>query len=184
MARKKAQKVVVSKPAFEIPEIKLTRLTRKFIDRMREFGMDIDPASMEARAFESYVNVLIRHESAWAYWLSLGENPKDMVHFNEVSNEVGRLGRQVFQAFDGWQGTAKRTIHVPVEDIRQVIYDALMSNAEALPGYGDMTGPTRGHALRAVADKLIELIRAERVQVMEVEMDALYCDPCTEQLAA
>ena len=182
MARKSRTVTVVTKERVTIPEdFKLSKATRKFLDVARGFGADIEPGSAEARAFDGYMRSLIRYEESLAYWQSLGDNPKDMAHFFNVGEEVGRRQNGLFRAYDSWQATSKRTMHVPAEEVAQIVYDALMSNVESMPDeYARLDPLARGREFKRVASDLIALFQDDRVQVVEENMNAPYCDDCRE----
>jgi hypothetical protein len=180
VARKSAKKRTQSLGRAHIPEdVKLDKATRKFLATTEALREEIVPDSAEDRAFLSYLRALVSYETAWAFWMSLGDKPKDMDRFREVSREVEIRQAAMFRAFDGWQATAKRTFHVDVEDVRQVVYDALMANTEAMPdNYQELDPRTRAAEYRRVADDLISLMQGDRVQVTEQDMDAPYCESC------
>lgn len=184
MARKKAKKHTQSLERAYIPEVvKLDKRTRKFLAETEAIREGLVKDSAEDRAFLSFLRALVGYETAWAYWLSLGEKPKDMELYFEVEREVTRRQGAMFRAFDGWQATAKRTFHVDVEDVRQVVYDALMANVEAMPDeYAQLSGLERGREFKRVADDLIALLQGDRIQVTEQDMDAPYCGACQTAL--
>lgn len=181
-----SKRKVVKAARLTIPEeVKLNKETQAFIAKMEALGENLEEGTMEYRTFHSYIEALIRYESAWSHWMSLGENPKDMDYYNEIGAEVSRRQAVMFRAFDGWQAAQKHTIHVPENELRQIVYDALMANVEAMPEeYAELTGLERGREFKRVADDLIGLLKTDRVKVTEQDMDAAYCPACLEEISA
>lgn len=163
-------------------DVKLDKATKEFIAATRKHGENLEPRSAEERAFLTYIEALIRYETAWTYWMSL--SGKDTSLFESVEREVVRRQRVMFSTFDGWQGILKQVIHVPENEMRQIIYDALMANLEAMPDeYTKLSGLERGREFKNVADNLIALVKADRIKVTEQDMDASYCPACDEELS-
>lgn len=184
MARKSA-KLTTKKVGrrFEIPKVKLTTDAKEFIHRMQQMGHDVREGQEES-AFARFIEATVRHESAWAYWTSLGDDPKDEDVFKAVAHEVARTSSALFQAFDGWQYVRKNTITVPVAEIRQIVYDALMANVDAMPdNFRELDGLERGREFKRIADDLIEAFKSDRVRVTEEATDVPYCDDCEAELS-
>ena len=150
----------------------------------------LETDSMQHRTFAAFAEAAAKHAVAVArmddpkFEGKDGRVPdKHRSEWEEVCAEAEKRGQQMFRTFDTYARTAKHTIHVPADEMRQVIYDALMTNLDAMPDYLPLNGPARGHAMRGLADNLIDAIRASQVQVVEDEQDVPYCDECMEKLS-
>lgn len=151
-------------------------------------GLEVD--SMEARTFAAFAELSAKHGAATEQMSDPKFEGKDghipdkyREEWDELCHKTDRLGSKMFRAFDAYHRTTKHTIHVPVAEMRQVIYDALMGNLDAMPDFLPLRGPERGHAMRELADNLINVIRDTKAQVCEYESEAPYCDECMAKLA-
>lgn len=132
--------------------------------------------SAEDLAERDYLSAYATYEKAWADYD--GEN-------DEKGNLVDRRMKLMFRAFDNWQFIVKNTVTVPEREVTQLMLDALMANADALPDLEAMTGLERHRACKALADDLYAVLKGVGAHVRDAEIEPPpMCADCTEELAA
>ena len=150
----------------------------------------LEPDSMQHRTFRAFAEASAKHE----YLTERMSDPKfegknGLVpdkyreEWEALCKDVDRAGALAFRTFDVFMRASRHTIHVPADEMRQVVYDALISNVDAMPDFLVLPGPARGHMFRDLADKMVEVIRASQAQVVEAEADPPYCDECLDKLS-
>lgn len=109
---------------------------------------------------------------------------KHLDEFKAISRDVSAAGTRMLRAFDQALRTAAMAFHVDEQEVGQIIYDALMANADAMPAiFREMTGPQRGAEFRRIARELVSGIKADKIQVVEESMDVPYCADCLEAIS-
>ncbi len=150
----------------------------------------LEPDSMQHRTFRAFAEASAKHAlltDRMGDPKFEGKNglvpDKYREEWVKLCHDADRAGEVMFRAFDVFTRTTKHTIHVPADEMRQVVYDALISNVDAMPDFLILSGPERGHTFRALADKMVDVIRGSQAQVVEAEADPPYCDECLDKLA-
>lgn len=103
--------------------------------------------------------------------------------FNRLVAKIDRTRSQMFRAFDNAMASLNRTIHVGEEEIANVVYQALMESADAMPDkYQQMTGLERGREFWKISAQVVDLFKAEKVQIVEEPSGTPFCARCTEEI--
>lgn len=148
--------------------------------------LDAMPEGYAKAAYQQYADLSARHSAL----LDRLDDPKfegkngrvpdkHQREFKSLCQKIDRTRSQMFRAWDNATAALSRTIHVDEAEIENVIYQALMENAEAIPGeHNEMAGLERGRKFRVMAMELVGLLKTEKVQVVEETSGVIICEAC------
>jgi hypothetical protein len=134
----------------------------------------------EQRAEHHFRTKESEYEAQWKFVNMLKENdPKYAVELSKIDKAMSAM----FRAFDNWQHIIKNKFTASTDEAKQLITDALMSNADSLPDIEELTGLERHRAVVSKADDLISALKGWGVSVRTLEIGRPpLCGPCAEEL--
>lgn len=136
--------------------------------------------SDELRAFDRFVLATIAHEKAWTEFDEAADKfdrkPKYREEFYTARRKVEKTFLAQFGAYDAWRYIATTLIQVPERDIRSIVTDALMRNADALGWVG--TGLENHRAAESLSASIYKELQTIGVRVVEEEQSIPYCEDC------
>jgi hypothetical protein len=134
----------------------------------------------ELRAFEKFVAASNAHDKAWKEFDAAAEKferkPAYRDDFYKAQRQVEKSFTFQMGAYNAWQYTRTHKIHVPKQDILQIVTDALMGGREAL-GW-DGTGLESHRAAESLSASILAELQTIGVRIVEEEQVVPYCSEC------
>jgi uncharacterized protein YifE (UPF0438 family) len=173
-------------------KVTILKTDADFIKRQEARFEELEEGSPEWKAWERYIAVCKDDAEAQARVEALAQKIEDehlipdkfREEFEKLLSDAAKQSRRVTQALVGFEMLRRNTFTVPEKDIRQITYDALMSNAEAIPDEEGAVPMHKHHTLKRIADEIIEELKTGRVKVREEAQQVPMCLDCEKELAA
>lgn len=138
--------------------------------------------SAEERAERAFRVAEIHYNDQWDVVNSMKD---DDPNYPKAMKEIDKRMTVMFRQFDHWRHVVKTKFTAADAEVKQILVDALMANADALPDIEEMTGLEKHRYCVWKADELLSALKVWGVKVRPLEIETPpFCDSCYGELIA
>lgn len=158
---------------------------------MVEFGKQFERDSPERKAWDAYVQRAAEVEvqrqklADKKFEGKDGKIPdKHRDEFKQIGDAMDKAAKLMFGAFDNWKRLIDNVVTVPEKEARNIIAEALMSNADLVTTLAAVQRLERKRLAEDLAFDILDVLKKAKIKVSEDnDLEPEFCDDCLASVA-